>query len=134
MKIVFASGNVNKLEQVRRLLDNESIVLPKDIGLDNFEVDEDGDTLEKNAYKKASTIYNKTKRMVFSDDTGLFVKALDYRPGVKSHRYAKEDATDKDNRAKLLQELEGISDRSAFFKTVICLSLIHISEPTRRPG
>lgn len=120
MELVFASNNINKLEQVKLLLDNDKVVMPKDIGIEGFDVVEDGLTLKANAFKKASELYKITKRKVFSDDTGLFVKALDNRPGIYSHRYAGEDATDKDNRDKLLEELADKDCRDAYFLTVIC--------------
>ena len=120
MELVFASNNINKLEQVKLLLDNDKVVMPKDIGIEDFDVVEDGLTLKANAFKKASELYKITKRKVFSDDTGLFVKALANRPGIYAHRYAGEDATDKDNRDKLLEELADKDCRDAYFLTVIC--------------
>lgn len=120
MELVFASNNINKLEQVKLLLDNDKVVMPKDIGIEDFDVVEDGLTLKANAFKKASELYKLTKRKVFSDDTGLFVKSLDNRPGIYAHRYAGEDATDKDNRDKLLEELADKDCRDAYFLTVIC--------------
>lgn len=120
MELVFASNNINKLEQVKLLLDNDKVVMPKDIAIEDFDVVEDGLTLKANAFKKASELYKLTKRKVFSDDTGLFVKALDNRPGIYAHRYAGEDATDKDNRDKLLEELADKDCRDAYFLTVIC--------------
>ncbi|WP_311481364.1 RdgB/HAM1 family non-canonical purine NTP pyrophosphatase [uncultured Anaerococcus sp.] len=120
MQLVFASNNINKLEQVKLLLDNEQILMPKDVGVVGFDVVEDGLTLRENAYKKANELYKLTKKKVFSDDTGLFVKALDNRPGIYAHRYAGEDATDKDNRDKLLEELSAKNNRDAYFLTVIC--------------
>lgn len=120
MELVFASNNINKLEQVKLLLDNDKVVMPKDIGIEGFDVVEDGLTLKANAFKKASELYKLTKRKVFSDDTGLFVTALDNRPGIYAHRYAGEEATDKDNRDKLLEELADKDCRDAYFLTVIC--------------
>lgn len=120
MEIVFATGNKDKLKQVELMLKDIVLKSPKDFGYENFEVDEDKDTLEGNAYKKAMTFYNLTKIPTFSDDTGLFVEALDNRPGVFAHRYAGENATYKDNRVKLLDELSGKENRKAYFKTVIC--------------
>lgn len=71
MKIIFASGNVDKLNQIKLILNNIDLVSPKDLGINNFEVIEDGKTLEENAYKKAKAIYDMTKSPVFADDTGL---------------------------------------------------------------
>lgn len=119
MELLFASGNKDKLIEVRKLLASEDIKMPQDLGITNFEVVEDGETLKDNAYKKAHALYKLTGKPVFSDDTGLFVKALDNRPGVYSHRYAGENCSYQDNRDKLLRELKDKDDRSASFKTVI---------------
>ncbi|WP_296126435.1 RdgB/HAM1 family non-canonical purine NTP pyrophosphatase [uncultured Anaerococcus sp.] len=120
MELLFASNNINKLEQVKLLLDHENVLLPKDIGIEGFDPIEDGNTLKENAYKKALELYKLTGKKVFSDDTGLFVKSLDGRPGLYSHRYAGNNASDKDNRDKLLSELEDEFDRQAYFLTVVC--------------
>ena len=120
MELLFASNNINKLEQVKLLLDHENVLLPKDIGIEDFDPIEDGNTLRENAYKKAHELYKLSGKKVFSDDTGLFVKSLDGRPGLYSHRYAGNDASDKDNRDKLLSELENKADRQAYFLTVVC--------------
>lgn len=120
MQLVFASNNINKLEQVKLLLENDKVVMPKDVGVEGFDVVEDGLTLRENAYKKAHELFKITKKKVFSDDTGLFVEALDGRPGIYAHRYAGDDATDKDNRDKMLDELKDSTNRKAYFETVIC--------------
>ena len=57
MQLVFASNNLNKLEQVKLLLDNDKVLMPKDVGIDNFDVIEDGSTLKENAFKKAYALY-----------------------------------------------------------------------------
>lgn len=119
MELLFATGNKDKLKEVKEMLSNDSIKMPIDIGISNFDVVEDGNTLEENSYKKASALYQLTGRAVFADDTGLFVKALDNRPGVHSHRYASANATYEDNRKKLLDELSNKDDCSAYFETVI---------------
>lgn len=119
MELLFATGNKDTLKEVKEMLSNDSIKMPIDIGISNFEVVEDGNTLEENSYKKAIALYQLTGRAVFADDTGLFVKALDNRPGVHSHRYASANATYEDNRKKLLDELSNKDDRSAYFETVI---------------
>lgn len=120
MNLIFASNNINKLKQVKLLLDTDRVILPKDADVMDFDVVEDGKDLRENAYKKAKELYDIKKTMVFSDDTGLFVNALDGRPGIYSHRYAGDKATDKDNRDKLLKELKNKDDMTAYFKTVVC--------------
>lgn len=120
MTLLFATANVDKLKQVQLLLDDIKLKSPKDFNLEDIEVIEDGTTLKANAYKKAKTFYELTNVPTISDDTGLFVDALDNRPGVFSHRYAGDEASYKDNRVKLLSELEGINNRDAYFKTLVC--------------
>lgn len=122
MKIVFATNNSHKLQEIRDILGNEfEIVSLKEIGCD-VDIPETGDTLEENALQKAQYVYDHYHISCFADDTGLEVEALNGAPGVHSARYA--EGTDHDNEAnmnKLLQELEGKENRQARFRTVICL-------------
>jgi XTP/dITP diphosphohydrolase len=84
------------------------------------DIPEPYDTLEANAQTKAETIFKETGRPVFSEDTGLFVEALQGRPGVHSARYAGESGDAEANMQKLLAELGEETNRAAYFKTVIC--------------
>ncbi len=122
--IVFSSGNAGKLREVRAFFEDIDleVLSPKDMGLENFDVEEDRDTLEGNAEKKALELFDNIKKPVFSDDTGLFVDFLNGEPGVYSARYAGDDANFKSNKKKLLKALEGVKyeDRTAYFKSVIC--------------
>lgn len=118
MTLLFATGNIDKLKQVELMIDN--LKSPKDFDLEDIDVVEDGKSLKENAYKKAKTYFDLTKVPTISDDTGLFVEALDNRPGMYAHRYAGEDATYKDNRDKLLSELKDKDNRDAYFKTIVC--------------
>lgn len=121
-EIVLSTDNKNKLREIREILEDLDIKIygKSDIeGLD-FEVIEDGDTLYDNALKKASAMAERVDYAVLSDDTGLFVKALNGEPGVHSARYASEH-DDKKNREKLLNNLKDKEDRSAYFKTEIIL-------------
>lgn len=122
-ELVFASGNKDKLLEVRALFKDLdiNIISPSDCGIDDFDVDEDQDSLEGNAQKKAMSLYELIGKPVFADDTGLFVAYLDGEPGVYSARYSGEGATYESNRKKLLANLDGIKDenRAAYFKTVI---------------
>lgn len=122
MKIVFATNNLNKVKEVQNQLasTNIELVTLKEIGFDQ-DIPEDFDTLEENAHQKARTIAEVCGLPVLSDDTGLFVEALNGRPGVYSARYAGENATDKDNVHKLLSEMKNEAEKSAYFKTVFCL-------------
>lgn len=122
-KIVFASGNPDKLIEVKKVLDVEGLELigTRDLGIDKYEVDEDGDTLHENAFKKAFELYKRIKMPVFSDDTGLFVPYLNGAPGVHSARYSGDGGTYASNRAKLLEEMKLAKgeERAAYFMTVI---------------
>jgi XTP/dITP diphosphohydrolase len=120
MTIYFASQNQNKIKEI-------SSVLPPGIelmGIDavtNEELEETGDTLEENAVQKATFVAKKTGETAFADDTGLEIDALNGAPGVISARYAGEQKNAADNCAKVLKELNGISNRKAQFRTVIAL-------------
>lgn len=121
MKLVLATSNKDKVREIKEILDkNIEIYTIEDFDLKNFEVEEDGKTLKENAYKKAKSLYDILKIPTLADDTGLFVEALDLKPGVYSHRYAGDNPTYKDNRDKLLYELKNSKNRKAYFKTSVC--------------
>jgi len=124
MKIVFATNNRHKLDEISYILGNKFEVLSlADIGCHD-DIPEDADTLEENAMIKARYIWDQYHMNVFADDTGLEVEALDGRPGVHSARYA--EGTDHDSEAnmkKLLGELAENNNRNARFRTVIALLL-----------
>lgn len=120
-KIVFATNNLNKLQEVREILkDQYQVIGLKDLNFDQ-ELAEDGDTFEKNALQKAKFIAEKFKIACFAEDAGLEVQALNQDPGVFSARYAGNQRSDKDNIALLLKNLEGVKNRKARFKAVIAL-------------
>lgn len=123
MQLVFATNNLNKLKEVQSLIPEHIKLLSlKDIGC--FEdVPETQLTIEGNAIQKAIYIKEHYGFDCFADDTGLEVEALDGEPGVFSARYAGEQRDAHDNMNLLLKNLEGKSDRSAQFKTVIALHL-----------
>ena len=133
MKIVFATNNKHKLDEIRSILgDSIEVLSLKDIGC-NVDIPETGKTLEENALQKAQYVYDNYHIDCFADDTGLEVEALDGSPGVYSARYAalpdnpvkSEGATsshDSDaNMTRLLYELNGKDNRKARFRTVIAL-------------
>ncbi|MBR6375388.1 MAG: non-canonical purine NTP diphosphatase [Alloprevotella sp.] len=121
-KLVFATNNAHKLEEIRAILGSEIEILSlADIDCHD-DIPETADTLDGNALQKAQYIYDKYGMDCFADDTGLEVKALGGQPGVHTARYAFPDRNDADaNTAKLLGELEKKSDRRARFRTVIAL-------------
>ena len=121
-KIIFATGNPNKLKEIKSAINSFEIVGLKDLGITE-EIPETGDTLKKNALQKAIYVYDKTGLDCFSDDTGLEIEALDFRPGVYSAMYAGPDCNAENNMRKVLEELGEAPNRNAQFKTVIALIL-----------
>ena len=121
-KIVFATVNPNKLKEIKSAINGFEIIGLKDLGITE-EIPETGDTLKKNALQKAKYVYDKTGLDCFSDDTGLEIEALNYRPGVYSAMYAGPDCNAENNMRKVLEELGEAPNRNAQFKTVIALIL-----------
>ena len=121
-KLVFATNNAHKLEEIRAILGDKVEVLSlKDIRCE-ADIPETADTLEGNAALKAEYIHAHYGMDCFADDTGLEVEALDGAPGVYSARYAGGEGHDSEaNMKKLLAELEGKENRKAQFRTAICL-------------
>lgn len=125
MTIVVASSNPAKateLETILRSLFDEpvEIVLAADILGNEWTVEESGTTLEENAYLKASHVFERVFLPTIADDTGLEVEALAGLPGVRTARFAGENATAVDNNRLLLEKLKDATNRRAQFRTVIC--------------
>ena len=123
MKIILASNNRHKLDEISNILKplGYDVISQPEAGI-NIEVDETGSTFEENAALKAEEIYKLKGTAVISDDSGLEVDYLNGAPGVLSHRYAGENATDQERCQKLLSELDGVGKekRTARFVCVIC--------------
>lgn len=121
--LIFATNNQHKVDEIRAATGNLlPIVTLKEAGV-NQEIPEPYDTLEANAAAKSGTILQLTGKNCFSEDTGLEVTALGGAPGVKSARYAGEEASSEKNIDKLLLEMTDIEERSARFRTVISLRI-----------
>ncbi len=129
MKLVFASNNKHKLSEVRQILPEQvEVVSLKDVGFVQ-EIEETGATLEENSLLKANAVWEWLEKNrllgsvdgVFADDTGLEIAALGDAPGVRTARWAGDEACDENNRQKALRELMGKEDRSARFRTVVSL-------------
>lgn len=122
MELIFATHNNNKVKEVTKML--PSYLSMKSLTDINFfdEIEETGTTFEENAQLKAKTIFDKTGKNIFVDDSGLVIEALDGAPGVYSARYA-GTGKDEDNIAKALKELEGKTNRKAYFISIFCLIL-----------
>lgn len=121
-RLVFATHNKNKLEEIRNILNNYEVVGLRDIGCME-DIVEDSDTLQGNAKIKADFVTNNFHMDCFADDTGLEVEALDGAPGVYSARYAGEGCSYHDNVVKMLAAMKGKENRKARFRTVIALNL-----------
>ncbi|MCQ2346980.1 MAG: RdgB/HAM1 family non-canonical purine NTP pyrophosphatase [Paludibacteraceae bacterium] len=129
MRLVFASNNAHKLQEVREILPAACEVLSlSDIGFAD-DIDETGETLEANSLLKAQAVWDYLvgRQMqdkidgVFSDDTGLEIRALGGQPGVRTARWSGEPVDHARNRQKALAELRGKEDRKARFRTVVTL-------------
>ena len=122
-QLLTATNNKDKVKEIIELLKdlNIDVITLNDLNL-NVDVEEDKDTLEGNALKKAEEIWQHVQIPCSADDTGLFVHALNGAPGVFSSRYAGENVSYSDNRRKLLNELDGVplESRTAYFRTVVC--------------
>lgn len=116
-RLVSATANRHKLAEIAGILDGLVELLPRPA--DVPEVVEDAGTLEGNARLKAAAICAATGLAAVSDDTGLFVDALDGEPGVETAYYAGPQATYAENRAKMLQVLSGVENRRAAFRTIV---------------
>lgn len=122
-KIVFASNNKGKIRELKDILSPMGIevVSQREAGFD-IEADETGTTFAENSAIKAKAIYELAKIPVLADDSGLCVDALDGQPGVYSHRFAGENATDEEKCRYILEKLENVSDekRTARFICDMC--------------
>lgn len=122
--LVLATRNAGKTREIRDLLEGFPVEIKN---LDDFgripSVEEDGETFDENAYKKASFTAKILGLPALADDSGLEVEALGGAPGVHSARYAGQSATDAENNAKLLRKMEGKTNRAAAFTCVISIAV-----------
>lgn len=123
MKIVFATNNKHKLDEIKKISEGQIEILSlSDINC-HQDIPETGDTLKENALIKAQFVKAKFGFDCFADDTGLEVEALNNAPGIYSSRYAGPNCNPEDNMRKMIYELQGKDNRNAQFKTVIALIL-----------
>lgn len=115
-KLILASNNAHKVEEIKSILDDYTILTLKDINFEK-EIIEDGTTFEENALIKARTISKFSGKTAIADDSGLSVELLDGRPGVYSARYSKEQ-TDAKNIEKVLMELDGKKSKAKFVSVI----------------
>lgn len=122
MKLVVATNNKGKLLEIQQILNDKKLELLTLTDIDlNIDFIESGETFEENAIIKAKTVYDLTQMPVIADDSGLVVDSLGGQPGIRTSRYAGEDATDDQNIDKLLKNMNGIvqEDRTAHFVCAI---------------
>ena len=119
-QLILATHNDHKAKEFRDILPEYSIQTLADLGHDD-EIKETATSLEGNSFIKAETVFKRYGHVVISDDSGLEVDALNGAPGVYSARYAGDPRNDQRNTEKLLDELQGASNRKAQFRTVITL-------------
>jgi len=131
MKIVFATANKNKVYEIQKIVP-PNIEISSLNDLEFYEdIPETSATIEGNAIQKVEFIVDRFNLDCFADDTGLEIESLGGEPGLYSARYAGEDRDAEKNMNLVLEKLEGVLNRKARFKTVICLSLnnkIHVFE------
>jgi XTP/dITP diphosphohydrolase len=119
--LIFATNNNNKVKEIQHAIGSTiKVISLKEAGID-IDIPEPFNSLEENAQEKTRTIFEMKGENCFGEDTGLEVEALGGEPGVKSARYAGEGRSSEDNISKLLTFMNGIPNRRARFKTVICL-------------
>jgi XTP/dITP diphosphohydrolase len=119
--LIFATNNEHKVSEIQSLLPKDiNVITLQQAGI-NIDIPEPYDTLQENANTKAKAIFEITKQNCFSEDTGLEIDALNGAPGVHSARYASEDRNFNANIEKVLTNLKNIENRTAQFRTVICL-------------
>lgn len=119
--LIFATNNRNKVAEIQSLVGANFTIIPlKEAGIE-IDIPEPHDQLEDNAKEKALTIFNMTNQNCFSEDTGLEIVALGGAPGVKSARYAGENSNAQSNIDLVLSNMTGVENRTAQFRTVICL-------------
>ncbi|MBE9487648.1 MAG: RdgB/HAM1 family non-canonical purine NTP pyrophosphatase [Bacteroidetes bacterium] len=122
-KLIFATGNLNKLNEVQQIIaDSYILSTPADNGI-NEDIPETSQTIKGNALQKARYVFSKTGLNCFADDTGLEIDSLDGEPGVRSARYAGENKSSDDNMDLVLDKMEAVKNRDARFRTVIALIL-----------
>tara|TARA_Y100000766_G_scaffold189262_1_gene162662 strand:- start:272 stop:847 length:576 start_codon:yes stop_codon:yes gene_type:complete len=115
-KLYLASKNLGKIEEYKKLLFNVNCQLL--LQPDSIEVEENGITFRENAIKKASEVSKKTRNYAIADDSGICIDALDGKPGIYSSRYAEND---QKRIERVLNELDGVDNRSAFFIANVCV-------------
>ncbi len=122
MSLLISSRNDHKIREIRSILGRPGLVILSAMDFPDLpDVEEDGDTFAANALKKARELAKATGVWTIADDSGLEVDALDGRPGIYSARYAGVHGRDADNNAKLLRDMDAVTDRGCQFHSAVAL-------------
>jgi XTP/dITP diphosphohydrolase len=119
-RLVVASGNAHKIREIAEIFTDFEVVSQKAMGFDE-DVEETGTTFYENALIKARAAAKALNCPALADDSGICVEALNGAPGIYSARYAGEHGNDKKNRDLLLKNMQGVTDRTAYFKSAVAL-------------
>lgn len=119
-RLVVASGNAHKLREIAEIFTEFEVLSQKQMGFDG-EVEETGKTFVENALIKARAVCKALGCVTLADDSGLCVEALGGAPGIYSARYCGRHGSDAENRATLLQNMQGVANRRAYFHSAIAL-------------
>lgn len=123
MELIFATGNINKVKAISTMIppsSNIKVIAMSELGI-HEDIPETQNTLSGNAKQKSEYLFDKLKKNVFSEDSGLEIEALNNAPGVKTARYAGEQKNANDNMNLVLDQLKGIANRKARFRAVLSL-------------
>lgn len=123
MKIIVATNNKGKAREIKDILKEYEVITLEEAGI-NLEVEETGDTFSENAKIKAREVAKYTDEIVLADDSGLSIKCLDGFPGVKTHRFLGENATDEDRNNYIIEKLKGKQGEEREAEVVTCIALI----------
>lgn len=115
--MILATNNKGKLKEIKDIFNEYEIFSLKEKNID-IDVEEDADSFYGNAYKKATEIFKISNEPTIADDSGLCINSLDDFPGVMTHRFLGDDATDEDRNNALIEKLKDLNDRSA---KVVCV-------------
>ena len=123
MELIFATGNINKVKAINTMIPPASNIIVRPMSEIGFteDIPETQDTLSGNAKQKSEYLYQRISQNVFSEDSGLEIKALNNEPGVKTARYAGDQKDPQANMDLVLQKLKDFEDRSAQFRAVLSL-------------
>jgi len=126
LKLVLATGNKGKVKEIKALCEDYEVVAYSEL-IEPFEIVEDGDTFKENALIKARAVFKALDDedvVVIADDSGISVDVLDGKPGIYSARHAGEDATDKDNLYKLIQDIKDAGVESSPAHYTACIAIV----------